>query len=194
MLLWTWGGDVFSSHCFVSSGNHHLWSPSHYILLRRRLVHSSIYHQHWAGGASLVAQAVKNLPAMQQTRVWPLGQEDLLEKGMETHSSILVWRVPWTEESSGLQSKTLSLSKGNGVDPRFLGIAGSFHKTRGCSMTTYLLVRPCLFFHSCLVLCSLLKKHLLYTLVSLKQHEEMILLLYFELTCCSGGLPWWLRW
>ena len=44
-------------------------------------------------GASLVAQTVKNLPAMQETQVWSLGQEDLLEMGTATHSSILVWRI-----------------------------------------------------------------------------------------------------
>ena len=54
--------------------------------------------------ASLVAQMVKNLPAMQETKVQSLGQEDLLEKGMATHSSILAWRIPWTEEAGGLQS------------------------------------------------------------------------------------------
>ena len=47
---------------------------------------------------------VKNLPAMQETQVVSLGSEDPLEKGMATHSSILVWRIPWTEEPSGLQS------------------------------------------------------------------------------------------
>ena len=45
-----------------------------------------------------VAQTVKNLPAMQETLVRPLSQEDPLEKGMATHSSILAWRIPWTEE------------------------------------------------------------------------------------------------
>ena len=54
--------------------------------------------------ASLVTQTVKNLPAMQETKVLPLGQEDPLEKGMATHSSILAWRIPWTEEPSGPQS------------------------------------------------------------------------------------------
>ena len=54
--------------------------------------------------ASLVAQTVKNLPAMQETWVQSLGQEDPLEKGMATHSSILAWRILWTEEPSGLQS------------------------------------------------------------------------------------------
>ena len=48
--------------------------------------------------ASLVAQMVKNLPAMWETQVQSLGQEDPLEKGMAIHSSILVWRTPWTEE------------------------------------------------------------------------------------------------
>ena len=52
--------------------------------------------------ASLVAQLVKNPPAMQETQVRSLGQEDPLEKGMATHSSILAWEIPWTEEPGGL--------------------------------------------------------------------------------------------
>ena len=52
----------------------------------------------------LVAQMVKNLPAMQETWVRSLGQEDPLEKGMATHSSILAWRLPQTEEPGRLQS------------------------------------------------------------------------------------------
>ena len=51
-----------------------------------------------------VAQMVKNLPAMQETWVRSLGQEDHLEKGLAIHSSILAWRIPWTEEPGGLQS------------------------------------------------------------------------------------------
>ena len=47
---------------------------------------------------------VKNLPAMQETRVQSLGQEDPLEKDLATHSSILAWRIPWTEEPGGLHS------------------------------------------------------------------------------------------
>ena len=54
--------------------------------------------------ASLVVQRVKRLPAMQETRVRSLGQEDPLEKEMATHSSILAWRSPWAEEPGGLQS------------------------------------------------------------------------------------------
>ena len=47
---------------------------------------------------------VKNLPAVQETGVQPLGREDLLEEEMATHSSILVWKIPWAEELGGLQS------------------------------------------------------------------------------------------
>ena len=54
--------------------------------------------------ASLVAQVVKNLFAMQETWVQTLSQEDLLEKGMAIHSSILAWEIPWTEEPGKLQS------------------------------------------------------------------------------------------
>ena len=53
--------------------------------------------------ASLVAQLLKNLPEMLETWVQSLVWEDLLEKGEATHSSILVWRIPWTEKPGGLQ-------------------------------------------------------------------------------------------
>ena len=53
---------------------------------------------------SLVAQRLKHLSAMWETWVLSLGQEDPLEKEMATHSSILAWRIPWTEEPGGLQS------------------------------------------------------------------------------------------
>ena len=65
------------------------------------------YYQYTCRRASLVTQMVKNLPAMQETRVPSLGQEDLLEKGMATHSRILAWRIPWTEQPGGLQSMGL---------------------------------------------------------------------------------------
>jgi len=55
-----------------------------------------------SSGASLVAWMVKNLPAMQKTRIRSLSQEDPLEKEMATHSSILAWRIPWTEEPGDL--------------------------------------------------------------------------------------------
>ena len=53
--------------------------------------------------ASLVAQMGKNLPAVHETQVQSLGQEDPLEEGTATHSSILAWRIPWTEEPGGPQ-------------------------------------------------------------------------------------------
>ena len=54
--------------------------------------------------ASLVAQIVENLPAVQETQVQSLSQEDPLEKGMADHSSFLAWIIPWTEKPGGLQS------------------------------------------------------------------------------------------
>ena len=58
-------------------------------------------------GASLIAQLVNYLPAMQETQVQFLDQNDPLEKGMVTHSSILAWKIPWTEEPDRLQSMGL---------------------------------------------------------------------------------------
>ena len=55
----------------------------------------------------LVAQMVKSLPAMRETWVQSLGREDPLEKQIATHSSVLAWRIPWTEEPGGLQSMGL---------------------------------------------------------------------------------------
>ena len=60
-------------------------------------------HTHTHLWAPLVAQTVKNLPAMQETQVQSLGWEDPLEKRMAAHSSVLAWRIPWTEEPGGLQ-------------------------------------------------------------------------------------------
>ena len=59
---------------------------------------------HFREEVSLVAQMVKRLPTMQETQVQSLGQEDLPEKEMATHSNILAWEIPWTEEPGGLQS------------------------------------------------------------------------------------------
>ena len=66
-------------------------------------------------GASLVAQTVKNLSVKQETWVRFLGWEDPLEKEMATHSSILAWRIPWTEEPGGLQSMGLQRVGHNSV-------------------------------------------------------------------------------
>ena len=65
------------------------------------------HHHYWASQAALV---VKNLPPLQETeetRVQPLGHEDPLEEGVAAHSSILAWRIPWTEELGRLQSTGL---------------------------------------------------------------------------------------
>ena len=60
---------------------------------------------------SLVAQRIKRLPAMQEIQIRSLGWEDPLEKEMATHSSILAWRIPWTEEPGGLQSTGVTKSR-----------------------------------------------------------------------------------
>ena len=69
--------------------------------------------------ASLVAQEVKNLPAMQETRVQSLGWEDALEKERATHSTILAWRIPWTEEPGRLQSMGLQRVRCDGATNTF---------------------------------------------------------------------------
>ena len=69
--------------------------------------HTHIYTPFPQLWASLVAQTVKNLPAMQETQVRSLGQENPLEEGMATCSDVLAWRIPWTEEPGGLQSMGL---------------------------------------------------------------------------------------
>ena len=63
--------------------------------------------------ASLVAQTVKNLPAVRETQVRSLGREDPLEKEMAPHSSILAWRIPWIEKPGGLQSLVLQSQLSN---------------------------------------------------------------------------------
>ena len=83
------GGHVDSWTVAISLRPLPLWSQCHHL-----------YFHH----ASLVAQMVKNLPAMQETQVQSLGQEDPLEKETATHSSILAWGIPRTEEGGGLQS------------------------------------------------------------------------------------------
>ena len=61
----------------------------------------------WEEGASPMAQTVKNLPAMQETKVQSLGQEDPLKEEMATHCSLLAWRIPWTEKPGRLPSTGL---------------------------------------------------------------------------------------
>ena len=62
-----------------------------------------LIHDPTISEASLVAQSIKNLPVVQETQVQSVGWEDPLEKEMATHSSILAWKIPWTEEPGGLQ-------------------------------------------------------------------------------------------
>ena len=71
----------------------------------------AIIHTYLTDWASLVAQLVKRLPAVQETRVRFLGWEDPLEKEMATHSSSLAWRIPWIEEPGRLQSMGLQESE-----------------------------------------------------------------------------------
>ena len=66
-----------------------------------------------------MAQMVKNRPAMQETWIYSLGQEDPPKKGMTTHSSILAWRFPWTEEPGRLQSMVLKRVRLNWVTRTF---------------------------------------------------------------------------
>ena len=76
-----------------------LFADSLNVLLFDWIYHDQLFminYESWL--ISLVAQTVKNLPAMQETWVQSLGQEDALEKGMAIHSSILAWRIPWIEE------------------------------------------------------------------------------------------------
>ena len=74
------------------------------IVIIKSIFISQLRYEPYCARASLIAQSVKNLPAMQETRVRFLGREDPLEKEMATHSSILAWRIPWTEEPGRLQS------------------------------------------------------------------------------------------
>ena len=78
-------------------------------MTKQKLWQNIVYHNK-SRQASLVAQLVKNLPAVQETRVRFQGLEDPLEKEMATHSSILAWRIPWIEEPGGLQSMGLQES------------------------------------------------------------------------------------
>ena len=69
-----------------------------------KLTHSIFHYAFIAFWASLVAQRLKRLPGMRETRVRSLSQEDPLEKAMATHSSIFAWEIPWTDEPGKLQS------------------------------------------------------------------------------------------
>ena len=91
------------SYCNLFLYFNGFWTPYHYLRTVSLYPHFQIYIPSQPT-TSLVAQTVKHLPTMRETRVQQLGQEDLLEKEMATHSSILAWRIPWTEEPGSLQS------------------------------------------------------------------------------------------
>ena len=102
-----WGEGSKAGFCFFLTTTS-LWghwgvaeSPAQVIVISTQLPLSG--SSYIPSRASLVAQMVKNLPAMQETQVQSLGQEDPLEKEMATQSSILAWRIPWTEEPGRLQ-------------------------------------------------------------------------------------------
>ena len=91
------------------SGNY--WEP--WSILSQSMIYSTVKLKKCndISRASLVAQRLQRLPAMRETWVRSLGQEDPLEKEMATHSSILAWRIPWTEEPGGLQSTGLDMTE-----------------------------------------------------------------------------------
>ena len=91
----SWQRDGESGNCQISFS----WAPeSLRMVTAAREVKSRLFL------ASLVAQMVKNLPAVWETQVQSLGWEDPLEKGMAAHSSMLAWKIPWTDEPGRLQS------------------------------------------------------------------------------------------
>ena len=78
---------------------------AHMVKFLKAVLVGSGFLQNWrAPWAALVAQSAKNTFAVQELQIWSLGGEDPLEEGMVTHSSILAWRIPWTEEPGRLQS------------------------------------------------------------------------------------------
>ena len=100
-----------ASHSINRTGPPHLhWTTLHPLHHFPHLGNEPRFLLHWdypeiyPEMGFLVAQPVKNLPAMRETWVWSLGWEDPLEEGMATQSSILAWRIPWTEKPGGLQS------------------------------------------------------------------------------------------
>ena len=107
MVISTGARAPWIGGCFVTRwADPSTQSPdrSGHLVVGRSLFSNDTSHLEVGNWACLVAQMVKNLPAAQEVWVQSLGQEDLLEKEMATHSSILVWRIPQTEEPDRLQS------------------------------------------------------------------------------------------
>ena len=120
-----WGVSIKERKSGRQSGCSRIWLTA---LVESLINSTTIYWvlTYMRSGASLVAQIVKNLPVMQETRVQPLGWEDPLEKGMATHSSILAWRIPWTEEPDLLQSMGLQRVGHVWVTNAYLPCAGHY--------------------------------------------------------------------
>ena len=98
IIKWISPGDIiYGMVTAVSNTVLHIWKLLREQIFKVLITRKRIYNCMWA-------QSVKNLPAMLETWVRFLGWEDPMEKKMATHSSILVWRIPWTEEPSRLQS------------------------------------------------------------------------------------------
>ena len=97
-----WSGIPISLRIFHSL----LWSTKSKAFMLS-MKHMFFWNSFAFSGASLVAQRLKRLPPMWETRVRSLGREDPMEKEMAIHSSILAWRIPWTEKPSRLQSTGL---------------------------------------------------------------------------------------
>ena len=98
----TLGHLMDRSNSRMSSSPHHKWDMNCFMCKLTLIM--CWFYDNLVSFASLVAQTVKQLPIMRETRVRSLGWEDPLEKEMATHSSIVAWRIPWTEEPGGLQS------------------------------------------------------------------------------------------
>ena len=99
--VWTWPSKATLSSSSVETHSYDVetrmrsYTTSEKETFKRNKLEPGLTHGQW----------VKNLPAMQETQVWSLGEADPLEEEMATHSSILAWETPWTEEPGGLQSK-----------------------------------------------------------------------------------------
>ena len=96
-----------TKQCVLLSFKHYFLFTLTYWLIQSVVIKFTFTQNFICIRASLVAQSVKNLPAVQETRVRSLDWEDPLEKEMATHSSMLAWKISWTQEPGGLQSMGL---------------------------------------------------------------------------------------
>ena len=136
--------------------------------------------------ASLVTQMVKNLPAMQETWVSSLGWEDLLEKEMATHSSILAWKIPWTEKPGRLQSMGSQRFGHNWATS--LSLSLSLSLSQGCHFGWYIILSSYLWIYNsrtvfCTPLvasCGILILHLVFFYKQLQYPTYCLSLLYIE--------------